>query len=369
MKFSILQENLSKGLQAVSKAIPTKAALPILSNVLLVAKDGRLKIAATNLETAISTYVPASIEKEGSLTVPAKLLREFVSNISSTTINAEQIGQFLVLKSEKTKSKLNGINPEDYPQLPEIPADTKYITIKPKDLDASASIVAFAAGTDSSRPVFTGVFLKYKDQKLIIAATDGFRLSEKSLNVEGDLPEFTTIIPAKTFLEVARLFSGASEDIKLILNENENLALFSCGETMVATRVLDGQYPDYNRIIPTDHVVTANVSSEEFLEAVRLTSIFSKEGNSTIRITLSPNDRHIKIISLAQEAGEHESIIESFVEGESLDIAFNSKYLLDFLNNVKTDQIKILASGNVTPCMLQSEKHEEFLHIIMPIQI
>jgi DNA polymerase-3 subunit beta len=368
MKFSTLQENLAKGLQTVARAVPTKSPMPILTNVLISAENGRLKLSATNLETAITTYVNASIDKEGSITVPARLIKEFIINLSPSTVVAELESDILHLKSDKTKSRLNGISAEDYPKLPEVSKKAKHIDIKPEDLVNAASVVAFAAGTDSSRPVFTGVYLKYKKNKLTIAATDGFRLSEKTIKVEGDAEDFSVIIPAKIFLEVARIFASSQEPIKMIMNENENLVLFEAEDTLITTVILDGQYPDYTKIIPSESIVTAKFPSEEFLEAVRLTNIFAKEGNSTIKVCLNP-DGEIKIVSLEAETGKHESTFPAEVEGESLEMAFNSKYLLDFLSNVKSDQIVFSANGNLSPCVLKSNGHDNFLHIIMPVQL
>jgi DNA polymerase-3 subunit beta len=216
--------------------------------------------------------------------------------------------------------------------------------------------------------VFTGVLLKYAANNLTIASTDGFRLSEKLINVPGPETEFTTILPSKTLLEVARIFSNATEPIKFLLNENENLALFKAEDTFVTTRVLDGQYPDYKRIIPSETSVKVVFPADEFIEAVKLTNIFAKEGNSAVKIRIDP-EIGIKVTSLAGESGEHESLIPAEVEGSLVELAFSSKYLLDFLNNVKTEKIIFLANSNTTPCILKSEMHADFLHIIMPMQV
>ena len=369
MKFSTLQENLAKGIQTVSKALPTKGSLPILSNVLITAKDGKITLSTTNLETAIITNIGATIDEEGSITIPAKLLKEFVGTLSSGTVKAELKGQTLHLAANKTKSRFNGIGSQDYPQLPGVPKDADLMEITPADLTDAASVVAFAAGTDSSRPVFTGVLLIHKGSKLTIVATDGCRLSEKTIKVSGKAKkEFSTIIPAKTFMEVSRIFGAAEEPIKLVLNESENLTLFYTDDTMVATRILEGQYPDYKKIIPTETTMKATFPSEEFLQAVKLTNIFAKEANNPIKVRFDPAGE-IRIVSLKEETGEHESILEAEVEGELMEIAFTSRYLLDFLSNIKSERIVVETGGNITPCLLKPQGHEEFLHLIMPVQL
>lgn len=371
MKFSILQENLAKSLQIITRAIPTKSSLPILSNVLISTENGFIKLSATNLETAITTKIGASIEKEGIAAIPAKLIKEFVTQLNPGTLKVELKNHILHITSDKTKSKFNGVNPNDYPQLPSIPEGLKHINIDPKELDEAVSLVSFAAGTDSARPLFTGVYLNYssKDNKLTIAAIDGFRLSEKIINVKGDADDFSCIIPAKTFSEVSKIYSTSLEPIKLILNDKENLALFESSDTLIATRLLDGDYPDYKKIIPGEHVLSAEFLEEDFQEAVKLTNIFAKEGQNTIKIGFDTDKDKIKVVSLASESGENESILEGELEGESLDIAFNSKYLLDFLNCVKTNKIHLETNGATSHCVLTTDTHKDFLHIIMPVHL
>jgi len=360
---------LAKGLQIVSRAIPTKGSLPILSNILFSAQDGRLKLAATNLETAITTYVPCSIEEDGSTTIPAKLIKDFVATLPPGTIKASLTNDVFHLTSNKTKTKFNGISADEYPELPSFPEDAKTIEFNPSDFNDTVSNVAFASGSDESRPIFTGVFLNYQSGILTIASTDGFRLSEKVMKVESEVGDFSVVIPAKTLIEVAKIFSTSEENIKFTINSNENLALFSAEDTTVATRILEGQYPDYKKIIPTEQILSASFATDEFIEAVKLTNVFAKEGNNAIKVRFDPGENIIKITSLAEESGEHESELAAEVEGELMEIAFSSRYLLDYLNNIKTERIFFKTRGNVSPCLLVSDNHVDFIHIIMPMQI
>lgn len=368
MKFSCLQENLAKGLQTVMHAVPAKSSLPILSNVLISTDNGRLKLASTNLETAISTFVGASIDEEGSTTIPARLLKDFITNLPPGTINAQVKDEILVINSKNTKSKFNGSSAHDFPELPTFPKKSKGLELDPTILNEVISLVAFASGTDSSRPVFTGVSITFSKGKLTFAATDGFRLSEKIISVKSDAEDFSVVLPAKTLSEVAKIFSSSSEPIQFTLNQDENLALFKSEDTLIATRILDGQYPDYKKIIPTEHVVKADFNTIDFFEAVRLTDIFAKEGNNTIKVRFDPEGK-IKITSLSEETGQHESIFAAEIEGELVEIAFNSKYLLDFLTNIKSEKIEFLSNGNVSPCLFGPDNQKDFIHIIMPMQI
>jgi len=368
MKFSCLQENLSRGLQTIMHAVPAKSSLPILSNVLIQTEKGRLKLSTTNLETAITTYIGASIEEEGSITVPARLLRDFISNLSPGTINAQSKEEIFVISSKTTKSKFNGSSSKDFPELPEFPKKSKGLSIEPALLNEVVSVVAFASGIDTSRPIFTGIYMDHSKDKLVVTSTDGFRLSEKTVKMKGDAEDFRVVIPAKTLVEVAKIFSSSSEPIEFALDQNENLALFKSEDTMIATRILDGDYPDYKKIIPSEHIIKATFDTVEFSEAVKLTDIFAKEGNSTIKVRLDPEGK-IKITSLSEETGQHESNISAEIEGEMIEIAFNSKYLLDFLNNVKSEKIEFSSNGNVSPCTFIPDSQKEFVHIIMPVQM
>ena len=368
MKFSCLQENLSKGLQTIMHAVPAKSSLPILSNVLIELEKGRLKLSATNLETAVTTYVGASIEEEGSVTVPARLLKDFISNLSPGTINAQVKDDILVISSKTTKSKINGSNSKDFPELPVFPKKSKNLSIEPTLLNEVISVVAFASGVDTSRPIFTGIYIDYSKDKLVFTSTDGFRLSEKTITMKGDTEDFRVVIPAKTLVEVSKIFSTSSESVEFALDQNENLALFRSEDTLIATRVLDGDYPDYKKIIPGEHIIKATFDTIDFSEAVKLTDIFAKEGNSTIKIRLDPEGK-IKVTSLSEETGQHESNISAEIEGDLIEIAFNSKYLLDFLNNVKSEKIEFSSNGNISPCTFTPDSQKDFVHIIMPVQI
>ena len=369
MKFSVTQEKLSKGLQTIFRAIPTKSSLPILANVLMEAKEGNLYLSATNLETAIKTTVGASIEQEGIVAVPARLLKEFITTLPATNLTAELKGYVLVIKSDKTKTKFNGVNAQDYPQLPTIPTDKKALEIDPRILENIAQMITFSAGTDTSRPVFTGIFLQFEKNNLIVAATDGFRLSELKVKVEHDIGKTSVLIPAKTFSEIARIFSNTEEKVKIYFNDTDNLLLFVAEDTMVATRILDGQYPDYKKIIPKEHILEATFSTEDFAEAVKVTSIFAKEANNTIKVKFDPVEHTVKVSSLAETSGENESIIQASVEGELLEVACNSRYLVDFLNNIKGSMVELKTNGAAAPCLITVPEHKDFIHIIMPLQI
>jgi DNA polymerase III subunit beta len=211
--------------------------------------------------------------------------------------------------------------------------------------------------------------LSYADEKLVIASTDGFRLSEKALALKSDTKPFSTIIPSKTLMEVSKIFAASNEPLNISISDSSNMVVFQSEDTTVYTRILDGQYPDYKRIVPTSATFKANFVAEEFLEAVKLTNIFVKEGDSsTLKVRFDP-EGVIRVASLSDESGYHESELAAEIEGEMLEIAFSAKYLLDFLNNVKCHKVSFETTGNKSACLLRPEEHENFFHIIMPIQL
>lgn len=370
MKFTCLQENLIKALTKVYRAVPTKSELPILSNILISAKDNRIKISATNLATTIVTYIGADVEEEGAITIPAKMLRDYVSNLSPSTISLSLKDDILHVKSDSTKSKFNGVTADDYPDLPEEINDVKVLELAPQTFYQLINSVAFSAAADDSKPIFTGIFLSYDGKTLTAAASDGFRLTEATMLVESESAEFKVIIPAKTLLDVSRVFADDQTNIEFGINQNDNLAVFRQNETLIATRVINGEYPDYQRIVPKETSVTANFNVAAFLEAVKLTDIFAKEADdSAILVKINPKGK-IEVSASAQEAGEHKSSVEAQIESdEEVEIGFNSKYLLDFLNAIKADAIELSTSGSASPCLFKSSDDATFFHIIMPMQI
>ena len=368
MKFSCLQENLLKGLQIVNRAVAPRASMPILSNVKISTEKGRIKLSATNFETTISTVIGGAVDAEGATTVPAKLLKDFISNLPAGTVKAELKKDILHISADKSKSKLNGSNAQDYPELPSFPEKAAYLELEPKVLADAVSLVSFAAGTDNTRPIFTGVFFNFDGKNLTLVSTDGFRLSEKVLEIGGDTEPFSAIIPAKALSEITKIFASSEEPIKMLLKKEENMVMFESGDTFVATVVLDGEYLDYKRIIPSETQLTAVFNSDDLLEAVRLTSIFASEDNKPLKIRFDP-EGEIKVNSLEEETGNHESKFEAEIEGDLTEIAFSAKYLMDYLNSVKSEKVTLTTSGNMTACIIKPVENETYLHLIMPLQI
>lgn len=373
MKFSCLQENLEQGLGIVSKAISASTPLPILANVLIETKDGRLKLTTSNTETSISCYVGASIEKDGAITVPANLFKEFISNLNTPQVEGELEESRLNLSAGKNKSKLHGIAASSYPELPSVPEDADVIKLDPQIFSTAVSLVAFSSAIDDSRPVLSGILLKYEDGNLTLVSADGFRLSEKVIKVDSELDPFKIVVPAKTLIEVARIFSKTTEPIKFLISENNNMALFESNDIYVYTRILEGQFPDYEKLIPDDHEIKAEFSAQDLLEAVKLNNVFAKRRqdiHSPITVVFDPQGK-VKVNSISQETGQNDSEFECIVEmggKKEVEMVFNSGFLLDVLTNLKSDKLVFSSKGSLTPGVIKSAENEDYIHLIMPIR-
>ena len=273
------------------------------------------------------------------------------------------------LQSEGVKSKFNGVSADDYPDLPEEPKNLESFEIDPNVFNNLISSVGYSAALDDNRPIFTGIFLSYDGKELTAAASDGFRLSEAKVDLKSDASKFTVVIPAKTLLDVARVYVESESPITISLDENENLVLFKQDETVIATRIIDGEYPDYNRIIPQENNISAKFNVPQLLEAVKLTDIFAKEADGAIVMKIDPKGKFV-ISATAQDTGEHKSDVKVEVTAdEPAEIGFSSKFLLDFLNNVKSEEINLQTNGSASPCVFRPEGLDAYIHIIMPMQI
>lgn len=369
MKFECLQENLSKALSVVVRAVPTKGALPVLSNVLISTGNGKVTLTVTNLETVITSVFPAVIESEGSLTVPAKMFNEYISNLNpgKLLISGER-NVLHVLSLPKTKTKFNGMSSIEFPDIPTPENSKSYLEINPKILNNLVSHTAFSSSADITRPVLTGTLISFKEGVLSFVTTDGFRLSEKTQEIEGDFSDFNVVVPSKTIQDISKIFGNSEENISLIFNPDDNLVFFNGNSITVGVRVIDGTFPDYKRIIPTSKSLKVIFRTEDLKEAVRLTTIFSKDSNSSIKIEVTDSGT-LKVFTSSEDAGEHISEFESQIDGDPLIISFNSKYLNDFLNNVKAEEVYFESNGGVTPVVFKSNELDNYLHIIMPMKL
>lgn len=375
MNIKCSQENLLKALSVANKAVPTKSPLPILSNVLFKVEDGLLYLYASNLETSIKTLVKASVEGEGEFAVPSRLFTDFLSNLEPCLLDITLEETTLAVKSTQAKASFTCFPSEDFP----LPPNTKEIAsdlaskVLSKDLSLASQLCVFCASTDDAKPALTGVLLKKAQENLYVVATDGFRLSEKIIKTDKDSKDFSVLVPARIFGEVARMFAYLGDYVQIYYDEKDNLALFVCEDTNVFVRVLEGEFPDYQKVIPASHILTVLAESSLFLQNLKLANVFAKdsrEGNNLVRLTFDNKSNECIFYSSSSQNGEGLFRFPVNMKGEGpVNINFNSKYLLDFFNNTKTQELNIYISGETAPCMFKSPDIEDFLHLIMPIRL
>lgn len=374
MKVSLLQENLAKGMGLVSRVVANKAQLPVLSNVLLATDKGKLRLSATNLETGMNLWLGGKIEGEGKLTVPAKIFNEVISSLPQETVVLEKEGEGLKISCGRFKSKINGIAAEEFPLMPSL-RDGKTIketfSLDREAVEKGLGQVAMAAATDESRPIFTGVKMELDEKKLRLAATDGYRLSVKTvLNLKGLKKQKSLVVPARALMELVRAIAATETEAKevvLAATEEERQLIMAYGEVEVVTRILEGEFPDFDKIIPTSHTTAIVLDAEELLQAVRAAAVFAKDSANIVRFKVS--DSGLLISANAPQVGENEVELSGKKTGEDAEIAFNSRYLLEMLNVIEVKELKLEMSGPLSPGMFKPKEDNGLIHIIMPVRV
>jgi len=374
MKIQLLQENLAKGLSIVSHTVSSKAQLPILSNILMTTDKGRLKLSATNLETSINYWLGAKIEEKGNTAIPAKALTEFVSSLPAGKIQLQTKENELKIISGPYQAKFVGLPASEFPSLPILTAKPNLII---NNLVASVPQVTFATAQDETRPALAGVLLKILAKELILVATDGYRLSKKKImevkeNQKTKELVKGLIIPSWTLNEITRIMGEKEMTGKIGLNINQKLnqVIFSADEVEMASRLIEGNFPDFKKVIPESSETKLMVEKETLLRAIKIASIFARESANIIKLEITTGkSSQLKISANTAQIGSNISKIEAKIEGKANKIAFNSRYLLDFLNNVQSKQIIFEMSTGLNPGIFRPVDDDTFLHIIMPVRV
>ena len=373
MKISCLQEHLAKGLGIVGRAVPTRSTLPITANVLLSSDEGRLKLSATNLEIALSCWIGAEVETEGAITVPARLLTDFVNSLPSEQIEMTlaQRSRQLKLVCARNQANIGGMDAEDFPPIPTV-EDGGSLELDPETFHTAISQVIIAAATDDSRPVLTGVDVVMEGDQLTLAAADGFRLSVRHLKLAKEVPErVEVIIPARALAELNRLLPEETEPVEMTLNATRTQALFKLKNIELVSQLVQGTFPNYSQLIPDAHDSRAVVDVDDFLRETRIASIFARDGSGIIRITCIAGEElapgKMTISARAEEIGDNMGEIDAAVEGDAAKIAFNSKYLQDFLQVLDGGRVALETNGPSKQGVLRPVGDDSFIHVVMPM--
>ena len=373
MWITCLQENLSRGLGVVGRAVATRATLPVTQNVLLTTDQSRLKLTATNLEIAISTWIGAQIDHEGSVTIPARLLTEFVNQLPDDKIEIDLVDspKGVYLECARFKANMNGTDAEEFPPIPTVEDGTTVVV--PADvLKGAIERVAFAAATEDSRPVLTGIKVEISGNKLTLAAADGFRLGVETVELATGVEEdMGFIVPAKTMQEVQRLIGDRADDITITVTEPASQVLFKFGDIEIVSQLVQGAFPDYEKLIPASAGTTATVKLQDFLQAARAAAVFARDGSGIVRLIVSPGEDgapgKITVASRAEELGDNEGGFEAEIEGDEAKVAFDSRYLLDVLGVLGSGTVTLETTTPSSPGVIRATDRAGYTHVVMPM--
>jgi len=362
MKVTLTQENLSRALNIVSRIASGRTTLPILSNILMKTENGKLILSATNLEVAVTEEISAKIDEDGIITAPAKLMTEFVANLPKTNVEISTSDNKITIKAGNYRSTVNTTPADDFPALPE-PKSGVSIKIPTEDLKKAISGTVLVASSDTTRPILTGVYIHTFEGILYMAATDGYRLAEQKISSLEQ--EISAIVPASTLSDVARIMSDSVKEIKI--DFSDDYVSFIVGETTIISRLIDGNFINYRQLIPTKTEVEATLSCSEFVRITKISELFARESAGSITLNVDSETSTLSIHSITSELGENNSEAEATVKGNGV-ITLNSKFLLDALNQISGDNVRIQFSGKLAPALLTSENDDEYKHIIMPVK-
>ena len=373
MKLSCLQENLSRGLGIVGRAVATRSTLPITQNIFFSAEQSQLKLAATNLEMATTCWVGAKVEEEGSITMPARLLIDFVSSLPNDLIEITlpSGGHTVELKSGRFQAHINGIDAQDFPPIPQV-TDGIGTSVEAGALREGITQVAFAAAVEESRPVLAGINAEFEGTDLSLAAADGFRLAVHKVALPSPVEEkVTVIIPARTLTELNRLLGDQEEPVEILINQQKSQALFRLKGVEMVSQLIQGSFPNYSQVIPQGYTTRAVVDIGEFLRISRMSSVFARDGSGIVRLVITPGAEltpgKIAASAQAEEIGGNVSEIDALVDGEEAKIAFNVKYLSDVLSIVRQSQVALEVSTPSSPGVIRPIGVDNYVHVIMPM--
>lgn len=370
MKLQVLQENLNKAVGVTARFADSRAQLPILGNVLISAKKSKVFVSSTNLEISACVRIGAKVENEGEISVPAKVISELVSNLPKDTIELESEKEQLKVVTQSFSSTILGMNSSDFPPVPNSVNEKNTISLSEKNIAESLSKVIFSTSSDETRPILTGVLFILENGSLTLVATDGYRLSKKTIllkDYKGG--KKSVVIPKGILAEVERGFAGG-DGVLFDLEETDKQVIFGLDDTILTSRLLEGEFPDFEKIIPKGSNIKITLDKEEFLRAVKLASIFARESANVVKVKALKDS--IKVFAESGAAGSQETKVDAKIEkggNEDFEIAFNFRFLEDFLHSVSGEEVLMEFTNSTSAGVFKDTLDQQFLHLIMPVKV
>jgi DNA polymerase-3 subunit beta len=368
VKLSVMQENLARGLSVVSRAVSNRS-LPVLTNVLLKTEDGGLKLTATNLEIGITYWVPGKIEADGATSVPARLLTDLVNSLPGGEPIVLELGdgETLHIRAGRFESNIKGIPAEDFPTV-QTAGERPITRVAQKVLRQALDETAFAAASDEARPILTGVLARFEGDQLTLAAADNYRIAVKTITVLDPVEETSVVIPARALIELSRILADVDDPVSIVLAHSRNQLLFHVEGIDLVTRLIDGQYPNYQSVLPATHATRATIDREELLRAVRPAALIAHESANIVKLGVGLDGDAAITVSANAEVGDHVGRVEAAVEGDSTTIAFNARFLADVLTNVDAEQFALELNGPLSPGVFRPIGDDRYVHVVMPLR-
>jgi DNA polymerase-3 subunit beta len=364
---------MSHALRITGRAVGVRSPLPITSNILMTSDEGRLRLSATNLDIAISTWIDASVTEDGTVALPARLLTEFIDTLpaDSVSITTKQASHNAHLACGRYQATIRGMDANDFPVIPTAQEEPA-ATIEPAQLKQMIERVAFAAALDDTRPTLAGVLATFSDEQLTLTATDGYRLS----TMTGDLSsaasgDFSVIVPARTLNELSKILPDGDTPVEITVTPNRNQVLFRALDLHVVSRLIEGQFPPYRQHIPTKFMTKVVVGTNDLLQATKIASYFSRDNSNLITFEIQPGGEagvgSLIVTGSDAELGEDRGEMDAVVNGSSARIQFNSKYVSDALGVMQSPQVGLELSGPNSAAVFRPIDSAEFIHIVMPL--
>jgi DNA polymerase-3 subunit beta len=349
--------------------VSARSTLPVLNNVLLRTEDGGLKLTATNLEIGMTYWVPGKIDTDGAMTVPARLLADIVAGLpANERVDLElQAKETLHIKAGRFETHIKGIDADEFPAIP-TGGERPTTRIPQNVLREALGDVTFAAASDEARPILTGVLAKFEGDTLTLAAADNYRIAVKTLTVLDPVEETSVVVPARSLQELGRILSDTSDPVDIVLSHSRNQILFHIEGIDLISRLIDGQFPNYQQVLPKGFTTKATVDREQLLKAVRLASLIASSSANIVKLQVGKDAEIGLTVSAAADIGDNKSEVEATVEGDGTTIAFNARYLIDVLTNVDADQFTLELNGPLSPGVLKPVSDRHYVHVVMPVK-
>ncbi|HTL39615.1 MAG TPA: DNA polymerase III subunit beta [Methylomirabilota bacterium] len=366
MKLICTKENLKKGLFMVSRVVGSGNPLQVLNNILVKTDSGRIKLSSTNLEIGINTWVGGKVEEEGALTVPARLINEYINNLPSEKVTLESTeNNSLNIESENYHTNIKGLSADDFPLIPQV-VDEPFAKLDGEELKKALSETIWAAATNETQPEISGIFMGFEQDKMRLAATDRYRLAERLVQLKSSvISAKEVIIPSRTVSEVYKILSNVSGEVEVYFSDSQ--VLFKFQDTELISRLIDGQYPDYRQIIPKEFKTEVDVERDELIHALKAAALFVPDSNN-VTVEITP-DQGITVTASSMAAGENTTQIKASVTGMANSAVFNYRYLLDCLNNLSETSVKFKTINDASPAALVPVKRDNYTYIVMPIKL